>query len=108
MTGKFKLIRASNPTMLELYKLLLKSDKFLNWKPRDLGYDPALSSEKHFSVAEVAGMWAVSTDLVRDVFKDENGVLIVERPGTRTKRSYSTMRIPESVLERVYNRLSKR
>lgn len=45
---------------------------------------------------------------MRDVFKDEDGVLIVERPGTRTKRAYSTIRISESVLERIYNKLSKR
>jgi hypothetical protein len=106
----------TTPAMLELYKLVLKSEKFLNWKPDQLDpirpQNPALSAgltaEKHWSVNEVAEAWGVSTDLVRDVFKDEDGVLVIERPGTRLKRGYSTMRIPESILERVYARLVKR
>jgi hypothetical protein len=67
-----------------------------------------LMAEKHYSVVEVADLWGVSVDLIRDIFRDEDGVLIVERPGSRVKRSYSTISIPESVLQRVYNRLSKR
>lgn len=59
-------------------------------------------------MSEVAEQWGVSTDLIRDVFKDEDGVLIFERSGTRVKRPYSTMRIPDSILERVYAKLSRR
>lgn len=100
--------------------LLLQSEKFRNWKPEPPPLPPLkrvdgrvleqshLMKERHWDVGEVAEQWGISTDLVRDIFKDEDGVLIVERPGTRTKRSYSTMRIPESVLERVYNQLSRR
>jgi hypothetical protein len=33
MTGKFKLIRAFNPFIVESYKILLKAEKFRNWKP---------------------------------------------------------------------------
>ena len=96
--------------------VLRASEKFLQWRPYP-GPEPKSSedvlltnamAEKHWSVTEVARQWGVSTDLIRDVFKDEDGVLVFERPGNRTKRSYSTMRIPESVLERVYNQLSKR
>ena len=76
--------------------------------PRGTVERSSLVKDKHWSAAEVAEQWGISTDLVRDIFKDEDGVLIVERPGTRTKRSYSTMRIPESVLERVYNEMSRR
>ena len=95
--------------------LLRASAKFCQWKPAHaVRTTPAhiekssLIKEKHWNVVEVAEQWGISTDLVRDIFKDEDGVLIFERPGTRTKRSYSTMRIPESVLERVYNEMSRR
>ena len=96
--------------------LLHASGKFVRWQPPQPprtastpGVEKSsLVKEKHWNVVEVAEQWGVSADLIRDIFKDEDGVLIVERPGTRTKRSYSTMRIPESVLERVYNQLSRR
>jgi hypothetical protein len=106
--------------MQELYKLLLKSEKFLNWKAhrpisvpigkrlRPADINPALTEEKHWSVKEVADAWGVSTDSVRDVLKDQDGVLIVDRPGTRAKRGYSTMRTPQSVLEGVYAKMSER
>jgi hypothetical protein len=112
-TTKHKPPRATEPAMLEL----LQSEKFLNWKPEEEPEKPfslddleqsQITREKHWSVNEVAEAWGVSTDLVRDVFKDEDGVLVIDRPGTRVKRGYSTMRIPESVLEAVYARLSKR
>ena len=78
--------------------ILRASEKFRSRKraqerpltPRDLAESLEMT-EKHWSVAEVADQWGISTDLVRDIFKDEDGVLIVERPGTRTKRSYSTV-----------------
>lgn len=99
--------------MEDLYTLLLQSEKFRNWKPpaesdTTKPEDPAISTEKHFTVNEVSELWGVSTDLVRDVFQSEDGVLIIDRSGTRTKRSYSTMRIPESVLNRVYAKMSER
>jgi hypothetical protein len=65
-------------------------------------------TEKHYTILEIANMWGVSADLARDTFKDEPGVLVFERPGTRTKRTYSTMRVPESVLVAVHTRMSRR
>lgn len=62
--------------------------------------------EKHYTVAEVSGIWGVSEDLVRDLFRDESGVLRIRRPATKMKRGYSTLRIPESTLHRVYSELS--
>jgi hypothetical protein len=62
--------------------------------------------EKHYTVAEIAKQWGISVDLARDTFCDEPGVLTFERPRTRVKRGYSTMRIPESVLVRVHTRLT--
>jgi hypothetical protein len=98
--------------------LLLQSKKFLAWRSereedRPAGYIRVpdllhVEQEKHYSVSQVAELWAVSRDLIRDVFKDEPGVLKFERPGTRIKRAYSTLRIPESVLTRVHSRLTER
>ena len=55
--------------------------------------------ERHYSVTEVAKLWALSRDSVRRLFRREPGVLVM---GDR----YVTLRIPESVLERVHRRLS--
>lgn len=90
-------------------EILRSSEKFRAWKkPEPAAYRSYLMKEPHYTAAEVAEQWGVSVDLVRDTFRDEPGVLLIERPGTRVKRSYATMRIPESVLDRVYNQLSKR
>ena len=88
---------------------LFRSDKFLAWKLTTKGkkhFATTTAQQKHYTVAEVAQQWGVSVDLIRDVFTNEAGVLRFDRPATRTKRAYSTLRIPESVLARVHTRLS--
>jgi transcriptional regulator GlxA family with amidase domain len=62
------------------------------------------NSEKYYTVAEVAELWKLSLDKVRRLFQDEPGVLVFENPGLISKRRYRTLRIPASVLERVYRR----
>jgi len=62
------------------------------------------SLERHYSVAEVAKMWALSEKTVRRMFGDEEGVLNWGAPETRRKRGYRTLRIPESVLHRVHRK----
>jgi hypothetical protein len=62
-------------------------------------------SEPHYSVERVAEMWDLSRDSVRRLFLDEPGVLRISRPGSRYKRTYRTLRIPETVVNRVYRRL---
>jgi hypothetical protein len=100
-------------SMQELYKVLLKSEKFLNWKPYEDDVkvgdkikpsDPALSEEKHYTPSEIAKLWGVSVDLIRDNFRKESGVLALDRTG---RGKYITMRVPESVMERVHRRLSQ-
>jgi hypothetical protein len=63
-------------------------------------------SERMYSAAEVAKIWGVSVDLVRDTFRGEPGVMKHARPRTRTKRQYNLIRIPQSVLKRVHQRLT--
>jgi hypothetical protein len=62
-------------------------------------------SERHYTVDEVAAMWNFSRDSVRRMFLSEPDVPKIARPGNRYKRSYVTLRIPESVLNRVYRRM---
>lgn len=68
---------------------------------------PPKFAVRHYTVAEVAAMWSLSPDAVRKVFENEPGVLVLggAHP-TRGKRRYTTLRIPEFVLERVHRRLS--
>jgi hypothetical protein len=63
-------------------------------------------AERHYAVIEVAKMWNLSADKVRDIFEHEPGVLIIGDPNPRYKRRYRTLRIPHSVVTRVHARLS--
>jgi hypothetical protein len=62
--------------------------------------------QHHYTADQVAKMWNLSTDTVRRLFQGEDGVLRIVRPGSRYKRTYVTLRIPESVLDRVYRRIA--
>jgi hypothetical protein len=94
--------------------LLLSSPKFLDWKPEpktEMEPEPGLDescimAEKHYTPTELAEMWGVSPQTVRDLFKDEEGVLKIGSDGTKTRRAYKTLRIPHSIAERVHTRLS--
>jgi hypothetical protein len=67
---------------------------------------PATSTERHYSVAEVAVLWNLSQDTVRRLFLNEPGVLILGDLNPRRSRRYVTLRIPEHVLERVHRHYS--
>ena len=62
-------------------------------------------NDKHYTVAEVSESWALSKDTIRRIFLVEQGVLKIVRPGTRYKRSHTTLRIPDSVMRRVHARM---
>jgi transcriptional regulator GlxA family with amidase domain len=62
--------------------------------------------EQHYTVAEIAELWAVSEDTVRRLFLSEPGVVLIHRNRRRT-RTYKSLRIPQSVAEQVYKRLAK-
>jgi hypothetical protein len=96
--------------MIDSIEALRASEKFRNWK-QQVGplrpQNPALSAaEKHFTPDELAGLWAVSVDTIRNIFRSEPGVLKVGKTGGRFKRGYQTLRIPESIAEKVHTRLS--
>ena len=60
-------------------------------------------SQRHYSIAEVAGMWNLGADAVRRLFENEPGVLTLTGGGSK-RTSYKTLRIPEHVVARVYRR----
>jgi hypothetical protein len=65
---------------------------------------PTASMERHYSVAQVAEQWGLSTDTVRRLFEHEPGVLVIEpeRGRMSRRRRYRTLRIPAAVVERVH------
>ena len=62
--------------------------------------------ERHYTVAEIAKLWSLRADVVRRLFEREPGVLVIGDDAPRGKRRYATLRIPQSVAERVHRRLS--
>jgi hypothetical protein len=63
-------------------------------------------AERHYAVTEIAEMWNLSADKVRELFENESGVLVIGERNPRYKRRYRTLRIPQTVLQRVHNRLA--
>jgi hypothetical protein len=71
---------------------------------------PAVSpmgfAERHYTVAEISQMWQLSPDSVRRLFEREPGVLALGGDHSAGhKRRYATLRVPESVVGRVYRRM---
>ena len=59
--------------------------------------------ERHYTVRELASMWRLSREFVRQVVQHEAGVTewVRQQPG---RRRYRVLRVPQSVAERLYNR----
>jgi hypothetical protein len=62
--------------------------------------------EKHYAPDELAELWGLSMETVRAIFRDEPGVLKIGKTGSKYRRGYVTLRIPEEVAERVHRKLS--
>ena len=62
-------------------------------------------SEHHFTAKEVAEEWNLSQDTIYRLFLNEPGVLIIVSEKKKYRRTRRTLRIPESVKNRVYRRL---
>ena len=64
-------------------------------------------AERHYTINELASMWRLSGEFVRQLVQHEPGVTewVRQQPG---RRRYRVLRVPQSVAERVYRRaLSK-
>jgi hypothetical protein len=72
----------------------------------------SLAAEQHYSPQELAALWGLSDEMIRRMFADEPGILLIGEPsrrvGRRLVRGYQTMRIPRSVSDRVHERLRTR
>lgn len=62
------------------------------------------ATERHYTPAEIAKLWALSEESVRRLFRDRPDVLRINYAAglTRKRRRYVTLRIPESTLTRVH------
>ena len=81
-------------------------EAWTNRSGRGLGQGVGIALEHHYSPDEIAGTWGLSVKVIRQISLSEPGVLKVDRPETRNKRGYCTMRIPESVVVRVHKKLT--
>jgi hypothetical protein len=68
--------------------------------------EPKRFEEKHYSPKDLAKAWGLSAEKIRQLFRDEPGVLKIGNKNPQHQRPYLTLRIPESVAECVHNRLS--
>ena len=73
-------------------------------KPPERETLESVALERHYSVPEIAELWAMSEKSVRRLFAGESGVLEWGSTETLHKRGYRNLRIPESVLIRVHQR----
>jgi hypothetical protein len=65
------------------------------------------AAERHYTPFEVAEIWNVSANTIRKLFANEEGVLTIGGEKRYGKaKTWSTIRIPESVLIRVHRKLS--
>jgi hypothetical protein len=64
------------------------------------------ATERHYSVIEIAKLWQLSPDTIRSIFNQDPSVLKLSHK-TKHKRSYVTLKIPESAMLRVHERLRK-
>jgi hypothetical protein len=62
--------------------------------------------EKHYRVRELGQLMGLSDPAIRDLFRREEGVIFMGQHGSSTKRAYTTMMIPASVVERVRAKLT--
>jgi len=60
----------------------------------------------HFTVQELAALWGLGVDKIRELFENEPDVIKLKNPPTKGKRAYVTLRIPEAVAARVQRRNS--
>jgi len=64
------------------------------------------ADEPHFTPQEIADLWKLDAKSVRNMFRGEPGVLKFGNDrSTYRKRAYTTIRIPKSVVDRVYRRM---
>jgi hypothetical protein len=66
-----------------------------------------IAFEKHYSISEIVELWGLSEKTIRRIFAGEPDIVEWGHEEQRFKRAYRTLRIPESVLQRVHRRIRK-
>lgn len=61
--------------------------------------------ERHYTVSELSKLWYFSENTIRRLFVKEPGVIKLARQSSKTKRGYTSLRIPASIAQRVLRRL---
>jgi hypothetical protein len=64
-----------------------------------------IAFEKRYSISEIVELWGLSEKTIRRIIAGEPDVLEWGHDEPRFKRVYRTLRIPESVLQRVHRRI---
>jgi len=110
----------------QIIQELITSDKFIAWNRnveqaaqtaqvypqsrleyKGRIYTNLMVDEKHFSPTELAEAWGVSAETIRILFRNEPGVLrLPSQQASRNKREYVSIKIPQSVAERVHKKFS--
>ena len=63
--------------------------------------------EPHYTPKQLAELWGYSENTIRNIFREQDGVLRIGSSFRRGKQGYVSMRIPESVAQRVHEELSR-
>jgi hypothetical protein len=71
---------------------------------RPVAAEPA-PIERHYTAGEVADLWRFNVETVRRLFENEPGVIVLQTLARKGKRPYRTIRVPQTVLDRVHKRL---
>jgi len=98
-------------TFDDAIKELRKSPKFLSWGMPRSGWEQSNISraeERHFTPDELGALWGAAPQTIRNMFELEPDVLRIpsQRPG-KSARKYVSMKIPQSVADRVHRKYSR-
>ena len=69
--------------------------------------EPPSAAERHYAPTDVAALWSLDVETIRRIFLREPGVVVLQSPAKKGRRQYRTIRIPQTVLERVHQRLQR-
>ena len=64
----------------------------------------SLAIEKHYTINDLADLLSMSFERVRQLVKDEPGVLVLSPSAPSKRRTRRMYRIPESVVRRILRR----
>ncbi len=64
--------------------------------------------ERHFTPKQLTDLWVLDESTIRRLFLDEPGVMKYGKASRHDgRRDYVTLRIPESIVRRVYEKRSR-